>query len=68
MTVSIHAPFRILSGPLPVGTIRAKDAADAIAAFRSGRRLPAESAELRAYAVSELETKRPKASRAHRAR
>lgn len=68
MTVSTTSPFRILSGPLPVGTIRAKDADDAIAAFRSGRKLPVESAELRAYAVSELETKRPKASRGHRAR
>jgi hypothetical protein len=68
MTVTTTSPFRILSGPLPVTTIRASSAEDAIAAFRSGRRLPADSAELRAYAVSELETKRPKASRGHRAR
>jgi hypothetical protein len=65
--VSTHHPFRLLSGPLPVGTIRAKDAEEAVAAFRSGRGLPAD-VDVRAYAVTELETKRPKASRGHRAR
>jgi hypothetical protein len=67
VTVSTHHPFRILSGGTPVGTIRATDAADAEQAFRSGRRLPPETAELRAYRVSELETKRPKAARGYRA-